>query len=91
MAAIIPLRMGGNNVRWDLIEDLCRSYMVGLCDEDRSDWFEQQAALTASEQEALKWEIERRDRAIGQLLGVLKNQGADCVADLVPDSGPEAA
>jgi len=91
MGNVIPLQKGGKNIRWDMIEDLCLSYMVGLCDEDRPDWFERQAALTASEQEALKWEMERRDRAIGQLLGVLKNQGADCIADVAPDSGPEAA
>ena len=82
---VIPFRKGGKNVRWALIEDLHRSYMVGLSDEDRSDWLEQHASLSADEKEALKWEMEGSDRAVGQLLGLLKTQAADCIAELGRD------
>ncbi len=91
MGDILAMRKGGKNVRWYLIEDLHRSYMAGVYDEDLPDWLERHASLTDDEREALRWEMASGDRALSQLLDILKNQDADCIADLAADSGPEAA
>lgn len=91
-----PFPKGSENVRWDMIEGLYSSYMVGICDEDRPDWMEQYHSLSDDEREVLKWKMEEGDSAVRLLMEAMKAEGANSIAELGrkgdsgrPASGPE--
>ncbi len=69
-------------IRWDLIEDLYGSYIVGVCDKDRPEWNRGVDSLSADEREVLAWKIEEGDSAIPLLLKAMKQEGANSFAEL---------
>jgi len=70
------------NIRWNLIDDLYRSSLVGVCDEDRPEWNKGVDSLSADEREVLAWKIEEGDSAIPLLLKAMKQEGANSIAEL---------
>ena len=80
-------------VRWELIERLHGSYIEGVADKDRDQWFEEYHTLTADEREVLEWKMDEGDSALTLLVNEMKQQHANWPSELrdKDDEPPTAA
>jgi hypothetical protein len=72
-------------VRWELIERLHASYIAGVSDEDRAEWFEEYHSLSADEREVLQWKMDEGNSAVPLLVKEMKQQGAKSPSELRDD------